>query len=155
HGNLRYRGKGGGEMPTGVTELDAVPLEQVVTYDSELFGRRREPFLRGWLRQGGKAVMKAGRLAGYGVIRPCREGYKIGPLFADNPDVAECLLRALVANIAGKDFFLDLPRPHARALALAERYAMTPVFETARMYTRGDPGLPLQRIYGITSFELG
>jgi hypothetical protein len=29
------------------------------------------------------------------------------------------------------------------------------VFETARMYTGGDPGLPLERIYGITTFELG
>jgi hypothetical protein len=32
---------------------------------------------------------------------------------------------------------------------------MTPVFETARMYRGVDPGLPAERIFGITSFELG
>jgi hypothetical protein len=32
---------------------------------------------------------------------------------------------------------------------------MTPVFETARIYSRSAPDLPLSEIYGITSFELG
>jgi hypothetical protein len=34
-------------------------------------------------------------------------------------------------------------------------YAMSPVFETARMYKGAAPKLPLERIFGITSFELG
>jgi hypothetical protein len=29
------------------------------------------------------------------------------------------------------------------------------VFETARMYTGEPPPLPMQRLYGITTFELG
>jgi hypothetical protein len=32
---------------------------------------------------------------------------------------------------------------------------MTPIFACQRMYLRRDPGLPLQSIYGITSFEAG
>jgi hypothetical protein len=40
-------------------------------------------------------------------------------------------------------------------MALAEHFCMTPVFETARMYTRGEPDIALARTYGITSFELG
>jgi hypothetical protein len=40
-------------------------------------------------------------------------------------------------------------------VALARGAGMTPVFETARMYRGGDPGLPLDRVFGITSFELG
>jgi hypothetical protein len=32
---------------------------------------------------------------------------------------------------------------------------MTAVFETARMYTGQAPALPLDRIFGVTSFELG
>ena len=50
---------------------------------------------------------------------------------------------------------LDTPEANPAAVALAERYGMTPVFETARMYRGGDPGLPAARIFGITSFELG
>ena len=44
--------------------------------------------------------------------------------------------------------------PYA-ATALAERYGLAPVFETARMYRGIDPDISLARTYGITTFELG
>ena len=39
--------------------------------------------------------------------------------------------------------------------ALAARHGLQPVLETARMCAGGALALPLQRIYGITSLELG
>ena len=51
--------------------------------------------------------------------------------------------------------FLDVPEPNQSALALAARYGLTAAFETARMYRGAAPALSLDRIYGITSFELG
>ena len=56
---------------------------------------------------------------------------------------------------AGDAVYLDLPEPNAAARALAARHDLQPVFETARMYAGGALALPLQHIYGITSFELG
>jgi hypothetical protein len=41
------------------------------------------------------------------------------------------------------------------AVDLARRHNMTAVFETARMYAGGNPDLSLDRIFGVTSFELG
>ena len=38
--------------------------------------------------------------------------------------------------------------------ALAARHGLRPVFETARMCAGGMLALPLDRIYGITTFEL-
>ena len=38
---------------------------------------------------------------------------------------------------------------------LAERAGMKPVFETARMYTQQPPAMPLDKLFGVTSFELG
>jgi len=38
---------------------------------------------------------------------------------------------------------------------MAQRHDMKVVFETLRVYTKGSPALPLERWYGITSFELG
>jgi hypothetical protein len=32
---------------------------------------------------------------------------------------------------------------------------MKPMIETARIYTKGDPGIAVERDYGVTSFELG
>lgn len=51
--------------------------------------------------------------------------------------------------------FLDTPEPNSAALDLAKRHHMLHVFETVRMYTKEDPGHPMDRIFGVTSFELG
>ena len=97
-----------------------------------------------------------GELKGYAVLRPCRTGFKIGPLFADTPALAERLFVAMRAQVSnGGRFYLDVPTPQLEAVALAQRHGMQPVFETARMYTGEPPALPLQRVFGITSFELG
>jgi hypothetical protein len=101
-------------------------------------------------------LLQGGRLAGYGMLRPCRSGFKIGPLFADSPALAERLFVALRAQAPeGAPLFLDIPVPHAAALDLVQRHHMTKGFETARMYTGIAPQLPLERLYGVTSFELG
>jgi hypothetical protein len=68
------------------------------------------------------------------VIRRCRVGWKIGPLFADSAAYAEALFAGLAAQAPGAPIFLDVPQPNAAAVALAERHGMTPCFETARMY---------------------
>ncbi len=100
--------------------------------------------------------MQNGRLSGYGLIRKRRAGYKIGPLFADNPEFAEKLFLALTSHVKAKEpFYFDIPKVNRDAVNLAERYNMAPVFETARMYTHKKPDLPISRIYGVTSFELG
>lgn len=159
HRNVRY---GGPVAPA--TRLDphvrAIGGElraAIGDYDARHFPTRREAFLDAWLDPTLRtclAYVDDGRVRGYGVIRPCRDGRKIGPLFADDEFVAEALFQGLSASGEGT-VYLDLPDPNAAARALAERHGMTPAFETARMYSGGDPGLPLGRIFGITSFELG
>lgn len=94
-------------------------------------------------------------LKGYGVIRECRNGYKIGPLFTDGEREADLLFQALAAQAKGASVFLDLPEPNQAAVQLAARYSLSPVFETARMYRGVRPELPLKQTYGITTFELG
>jgi hypothetical protein len=89
------------------------------------------------------------------VLRPCREGSKIGPLFAQDPVTARALFADMLAAAPPGPVFLDLPEPNADALAMARDAGMAPAFETARMYAGAPPSLPLDAIYGITSFELG
>lgn len=159
--NARYEGLAGTTAPAdpGVVPLATLPFAQLAAYDLPLFGARRPEFLRAWISQAGctaLGVMEGGALKGYGVLRPCRQGFKIGPLFADHESLAERLFVALQARVpAGETVFLDVPGPNDGATALAHRHGMKPVFETARMYTGDAPRLPLQRIFGITSFELG
>ncbi|MBI4065419.1 hypothetical protein HY409_03560 [Candidatus Gottesmanbacteria bacterium] len=51
--------------------------------------------------------------------------------------------------------YLDVPETNKKADALAKRYKMKPMFETARMYTKTPPEVALHRVFGVTTFELG
>ena len=53
------------------------------------------------------------------------------------------------------EIFLDVPAINRDAVALAQDLGLAPVFETARMYTGAIPPLRLERVFGVTSFELG
>jgi hypothetical protein len=159
HRNIRFEGTGGGTAPAGVPPLGDLPFETVATYDRQFFPGPREAFLRAFLSQpdaaGYATANAAGDLTGYGFARKCRAGYKIGPFFADTPAIAERLYGALSAAVPGEPLFLDAPETNPEALALAVRHGMREVFGTARMYSRSVPSMPIDRIYGITTFELG
>lgn len=159
--NIRYRGTGTGTL---VADPRIVPLArfafaEVARYDRAFFPEAREAFLHAWLAQPGAtalAVVRDGALAGYGVVRPTRAGFKIGPLFVDDTRDAPTLFEALAGHVPlGRSLCLDVPEPNAAAVALAERHGMSPVFETARMYAGAAPDLPLARLFGVTTFELG
>jgi hypothetical protein len=126
--------------------------------DATVFPAPRPAFLRAWTGAAGHvgcAVVRDGRPAGWGVIRPCRKGFKIGPLVADDRTTAEAVLSALLARVGGGEIFLDVPGVNRAAIALAQDFGLAPVFETARMYTGAIPPLRLERVFGVTSFELG
>ena len=162
HRNVRYESIG--EVVTAlerpnIVPLSSVPLNEVVTYDRAFFPADRSVFLKAWLTQpDSKAVgyLQNQALAGYGVLRACREGHKMGPLFADSAQAAEDIFLTLKASVEPSSaFYLDVPEVNPQAVALAERHGMKSVFETARMYTHAAPDLSWNRTFGITTFELG
>ncbi|GMW01869.1 MAG: hypothetical protein AMXMBFR84_30050 [Candidatus Hydrogenedentota bacterium] len=155
--NVRYKGEGGGEEPEGLIGLDAVSMADLLAFDREHVPAPRESFLKSWIHQPGSVVrvlLDQGRITGYGMLRPCLNACKVGPLFANDPAVAGRILNGLRAHARG-DLYLDVPEPNAAAVALAKSLDMQPVFETSRIYKGAPPALPLDRIYGVTSFELG
>jgi ribosomal protein S18 acetylase RimI-like enzyme len=159
--NIRYEGVGGGNPSQNleIVKLSTLPFETIDLYDQPFFPANRSQFIKSWINQPechALGIMKNGNLAGYGVIRTCRSGYKIGPLFADNPELAESLFLALKSKVKPSEpVFLDTPEVNPAAVALAERYHMKVSFETARMYTEKMPDMPLNQIFGVTSFEIG
>ena len=141
-----------------IVPLSQVPFATLAAYDRAHFFASRERFLERWISQPhavGLEFIDGGQLKGYGVLRKCRVGYKIGPLFADAPEIAEALFDALCNHAVGQPVFIDIPEPNQAGLRLAAKHDMRSDFACERMYLRGDPGLPLDEIYGITSFEAG
>jgi hypothetical protein len=160
YANVRYGGTVVAPDPqrVSVVALNDVPLDLVATDDATVFPAPRIQFLRAWIGSPGhvaRALVRDGRLAAWGVVRPCRMGSKIGPLVGDDRDAVEAVLAALVASSTNSEIFLDVPSINRDAIALAEDLGLAPVFETARMYTGEIPPLRLERVFGVTTFELG
>lgn len=144
--------------PADIISLDQIPFAIVEADDAAVFPAARSAFLRAWINTSGhvgRALLRDGRLAAWGVVRPCRIGHKIGPLVADDRAAAEAVMLALLGSTGGGEIFLDAPAVNGEAIALAQSFGLAPVFETARMYTGPIPPLRIDRVFGVTSFELG
>ena len=152
YNNIRYGGWVAPRVeatPTTVSLTD-VPFDLIARDDATVFPAPRPTFLNTWIAAPGhigRALIRDRRLVGWGVIRPCRTGRKIGPLIADDRDAAEAVFAALVRP-AGGQVFLDVPQPNGAALALATAHGFAAVFETARMYSGPIQPVSLERVFG-------
>ncbi len=160
HHNVRWRTVAtGGDRPAELVDLSAVPFDELLAYDADIFGTPRPDFLRAWIdRPPGRALACVAdeRLVGYGVLRECEVGDKVGPLFADDEEAADRLLTGLMAAAPrGGDVFIDMPATNPRAERLRATRVMEPAFETVRMYRGGRPPEDTDRVFGVTTFEFG
>ena len=158
HRDLRYQGEGGGTCDAAAIPIDLASWAALTEYDARLSGIRRPGFLLGWLNQPcgtGYALMRDDALAGYGYIRPCQNGHKIGPLYADTPAIARRLLDSLLSTIPGEAVSLDVPEPNAAALRMMADLGWTQSFGCARMVNGTAIACPIDQVFGVTSFEFG
>jgi hypothetical protein len=136
-----------------------ISIDGLNHYDNLFFPADRKKFLSKWIKQPESSTfvyIADKQIQGYAMIRRCREGYKIGPLFADNFTIANKLFKSLVNSVKeNSPVFLDIPEINQNAVTMAALHKMEKVFATARMYTRNFPNLPIDKIYGVTTFELG
>ncbi len=161
HRNVRYKTTGliNVNLNPNITDINDIPFNNLLIYDSECFPASRPQFLSEWIKLPESftlAFTENNTLKGYGTIRKCREGFKIGPLFADNETVAEELLISLLSKVNETDnVYFDIPETNLEAVKIVNKYNMQYVFETARMYKNGTPKINMNKVFGITTFELG
>ncbi|WP_128429672.1 GNAT family N-acetyltransferase [Streptomyces cyaneus] len=159
HRTVRFTGTAPtSEVPADVRVVRSDDIEDITVYDGTCTPAGRPRFLAHWLTgTGHHAVVRrtGGRVTGYGVIRPGHDCRRIGPLFADTAEDARALFAALTAEAAGREVAIDVPEPNAAGVALAEEAGFTPSFETARMYTGPVRPYAEERVFGVTTLELG
>lgn len=156
--NYRFGGTLDGRQHPGLHDARSLPFAAILALDETFFPASRPGFLAAWLAVPAShslALVDDGVVVGLGTIRRCRDGHKVGPLYAPDRAGALRLLQGLAAGAAGETIFWDVPGPNTEAMALADELGLVQRFETARMYRGAAPELPLERLFGITSFELG
>ena len=156
--DLRFDGVAPEGPDDGLLPIEAVGFDAVERYDRRHVAAPRAAFLRGWVAPDdvhSAVLVEDHEVVGMAVLRPCRDGHRFGPVHADRPDVAERLIRGLMGRVAGEPVQIDVPEPNAPGLDIVARLGMTESFGCARMYHGPDPQLPVDRLYGVTSFEFG
>eukprot|EP00047_Mylnosiga_fluctuans_P008676 m.8356 g.8356 ORF g.8356 m.8356 type:complete len:314 (-) comp2276_c0_seq1:208-1149(-) len=138
---------------------ESLPLADVLAYDRKHFLVDHAEFVQAWMSQPGAlalALVREGQIHAYAVRRPSRLGYCIGPLFADTPADASTMLDGLRAGLAADAHVtLDILESNAAALAIAAERGMKPVFTCTRMYHGPALPLPIDNIFGATSWDSG
>ncbi|NEB76797.1 GNAT family N-acetyltransferase [Streptomyces sp. SID14478] len=162
HRTVRFTGiparPGPADTVTGVVPVTADPglVAAVRAYDSACHPADRPRFLDSWLTTRGHTALARvadGRVTGYGVVRPGRDGLRIGPLFADTAEDARALFDALAPT--GEPVSIDVPETNTEAVALMAARGLPAGFETARMYTGPVRPFAQGRVFGVTTLELG
>jgi hypothetical protein len=162
YSNLRYEGKAkkySNEQAKNIRDIKSGDFANIIKYDSKYFPVQREKFLDCWLNMSEAKVFiyeSNNEILGFSQVRKCRTGFKIGPLFAENYKIAEELFLKMNNSIPNGEFiYLDIPEVNQNALELVQKYSMQKVFGTARMYTGNIPEIDNNKVYGVTTFELG
>ncbi|UVK40832.1 GNAT family N-acetyltransferase [Mesorhizobium sp. AR10] len=155
---VRYSGPVGTlASPGDIQPVAPERIADILAYDRICFPAPRQSFLEEWLQPPriALAIVKSGTVSGYGVARPCRDGFKIGPLFADDMEIALQLLTGLASVHAGKTLHIDVPATNGDFTARLEAAGLSPSFTTTRMYRGGVPENIPARVFGVTTLELG
>ncbi|MEE1816829.1 GNAT family N-acetyltransferase [Streptomyces sp. SP18ES09] len=163
HRTARYVG----EVPApdrpvpGLVAAGPADRAALTAYDAACHHADRPRFLDAWLSTPGHRALARvvdGRLTGYGVVRPAEDEARVGPLFADTPSDAAALLDGLAAEareFGAARIAVDMPEANPAAAALALERGLEPTFETARMYTGPVRPVATDRVFGVTTLELG
>ncbi|SEB98331.1 GNAT family N-acetyltransferase [Streptomyces sp. TLI_105] len=156
-----------GEVPAperpvaGVVAAEQIDPAALAAYDGVCHHADRPRFLSTWLTTPGHRALARvtdGRLTGYGVVRPAQDEARVGPLFADTPADAAALLDGLAAEareFGAARIAVDMPEANPAAARLAQDRGLEPTFETARMYTGPVRPVARERVFGVTTLELG
>lgn len=140
-------------LSTAVAENDApAQLEFIREMERQCFPAERDAFLNHWLARPHQTLVHRidYQIGAYGVLRPCTEGAKLGPLFAT--DLAAAL--PLLPKLSGR-IHIDVPGYQTGFLSALSALGFTSGFRTTRMYRGSAPAIRLPFVFGVTSLELG
>ncbi len=146
------------ETNNNISTIATTDFDQIASYDKQCFGFSRINFLKSWINLPENKTFTykiENQIKGFAIVRKVANGYKIGPLFADNHGIAEELYKACLNSVIDNPCYIDVPVINKNAIEMIKKYEAKYVFECARMYYGKPPQIDTTKIYGVTSFELG
>ncbi|MGC9347339.1 MAG: GNAT family N-acetyltransferase [Anaerolineae bacterium] len=168
YGLVRLRRESGVRLPAAsgagganvrCETLTSALIEKLVRYDASVFGAPRPVILTALRERAPRYAYAAWRdrdLVGYILGRPGSDYDQIGPLLADDPEVAQALLRSALARCGDRRVILDVPVDRGKWLAFLEGlgFARQRPFTRMALGTARTFGQPARQ-YAIAGPEIG
>jgi GNAT superfamily N-acetyltransferase len=123
--------------------LAAIDLEAVVALDRKAFGVDRAQVLMAVVQRAVHGILHLaapGKADGYGLLREGSRAWYLGPVTAEHPDVAEEIIRHLLAQAGNRAVFWDALDANTPATSLARSLGFKPQRPLLRMFRGDDPG---------------
>lgn len=137
-------------------------IPAVSVYDSKNYIASREFLLTEMLKKpnvNGFIFIDDNTIKGFGIIRPCVRGFRIGPLVADTQEIAQSLINSLLKLSNQESVFLDVPECNQEALALLRLNGLRKTEEDTITMIKGSRPTSYiknwERQYGLFSLEIG
>lgn len=159
HHTKRYAGAVDGRPQPDCRPATPNDLPTLLALDRQISATERTGYVSGWFSETETRQTMVfganGKVTGAGTIRACREGHKVGPLFAPDSETALHLIKALVHAVGGREVMIDTPDPNIAGVNLMQQLGLTSAFSCARMYRGTLPNRDVNQIFGEVTFELG
>lgn len=156
-GTTRYSGSVPGVVDPDIQITLADDIPALIAEEAEASGMAKPAYLQSWFNHTDYrttyACKESERLRGFVTVRVCRLGAKIGPLLAENSDIARRLITHASALTKGI-VTLDVPDTATSLRTICEGMKLEAGFKTARMY-RGSFVMPRHLNFAVASLELG
>ncbi|MCH1494275.1 MAG: GNAT family N-acetyltransferase [Rubripirellula sp.] len=150
-------------MASSAVPLSGISDEALSGLDRQCFPADRTTFLRRWSEQASAkalAIKNGEQVLGFGVIRRCTSGWRIGPLFAESVQVADALFNSLSESVKDDSpddlpIFVDVPDANQEGIKWVIDQGLEEVFGCERMYYGKPPEIAHHKIFGVTTLEIG
>ena len=142
----------------GSRPLDSGDIGCVADLDACAFGVARNRMLSLLATQSETRVHRdgAGRIVGYGMLRPGQRAYHLGPIVAEDESSGIVLADNLLGSIPARPLYWDIPDTNQAAIRVARRYGLHRQRTLTRMYL-GENTRPGRRSaqWAIAAPEIG
>lgn len=148
----------------GLKQINSISIESIIEYDQSIFPASRKKLLAKFIQNehivGFASTDDNGKITGFGLIRPCIQGYRIGPLYADHIENAQKLFQILLDKANSCPVFIDAPsyNPYIANFTSFFNLDRVPEADTVAMF-RGEVPASLRanshKNYTICSLEVG
>lgn len=147
---ISYKKQAEGKMSPHLVDLHGISVDNLVEYDTSVFGYPRRKFLETLLDQRGFYALgkvQDGKLIGYGFLRKSSDGYLVGPLMADDKETAAELYESLQSCVPGETVLTEVFDVNSDALEIIEKQGWSHSWTFTRMYARAAPKMDWDRLY--------